>query len=202
MLSELLNRSDLSTDPGPWLPVYDAIYYWGRAGIILCLAWLADGSLRRIGIGPWRWAVHLPVAVGLTLLAAGLSRLSPNWLKDVHLLSNHRSPSRLSLFPAWTRIPYVMGGAFAQELFYRGFLISRLRQLLGNYGGAILASSLMFASLYLSSPRGMVLALAVGLFYAGAFTLTRSLWPSLLASLLLSGFTLVEETIRQASRGL
>jgi membrane protease YdiL (CAAX protease family) len=64
----------------------------------------------------------------------------------------------------------------------RGYLIPRLQVLLGRKEGAVVFSSLAFASYHIyQGPDAFIDVFMIGLLYGIGFTLTRRLWPFALA---------------------
>jgi membrane protease YdiL (CAAX protease family) len=71
---------------------------------------------------------------------------------------------------------------FLEELFMRGYIISRLEYLLKSSWIAVLISALLFGSLHLYQGVGQAIGtVAIGLVYAIAFCWLRRLWPLCIA---------------------
>ena len=66
----------------------------------------------------------------------------------------------------------------SQELVMRGYLIARFERLLRSTFAAVLLSTVLFASYHIYQGTAAVVASAAfGLVYAGAFCITRRIWP-------------------------
>lgn len=75
-----------------------------------------------------------------------------------------------------------MAAGFTEELVMRGYLLTRLEQLLRSTWLAVLATTALFASYHLyQGAVGLAGATACGLVYGIAFCLLRRLWPLCLA---------------------
>ena len=75
-----------------------------------------------------------------------------------------------------------IANGFAEELVMRGYLITRLRQLLGSTVGAIALSTALFASYHLyQGPYGVYNAVLFGGVMAIIFVMTNRLWPCVIA---------------------
>lgn len=74
---------------------------------------------------------------------------------------------------------------FQEELLYRGYLILRLRTLLGSQWLGVVGSALLFGGFHLyQGVPGAVLATVSGLLYGCVFTIAPRLWPLVAAHLL------------------
>lgn len=97
----------------------------------------------------------------------------------------------------WYGLLSVAVGGFAEELVYRGFVLSRLVDLFGETRGGIAlgvilqASFFGFRHLYWQGPVGAISAFSAALVFGAAyFVLKRDLWPLIIvhASIDLMGF--------------
>jgi len=78
-----------------------------------------------------------------------------------------------------------LGAALGEELSFRGFLITRLAPVLGNYGAAALLSSMAFGLGHLyQGIVGVIFTCLYGLLFAALFYWRRSIFPCLVAHFL------------------
>lgn len=143
------------------------------AALILYLIWRSAGSLEPAGLVRLRWWKELPtagavlVASAIVALMAGLLAHAahlPTWATDVIGETTDR------LIPI-----YLFISALAEELIFRAYLITRLEQLLGRTGWAVLVSATLFAGYHVSSPARSLVLLLLGLLWGGVFATWRRL---------------------------
>lgn len=79
-------------------------------------------------------------------------------------------------------LPFTLFVGLHEEILFRGFILTRLNALFRSPAAAIVVSSLVFGSLHFyQGPIGVVQTTAVGLILAILVTVTRTLWPAILA---------------------
>jgi len=173
--------------PGPFFTLDLALPYLKTTIPILFIVWAADHSLNGMGFSRPRWKVDLPVAGALVLfvvLDAMSYRMIPRDLLRHWDGGRVRTSMDLLLYRGvsfWMLVPMIATGVFLEEVLFRGYLISRLRELLGNYWAPILISSVMFGFWHwYQGPLGMVYALGFGLATATCFAVTGKIWPALI----------------------
>ncbi len=190
--------------PLPRIPVY-----LSSAGTILILGWLGllvgGKSLgdEAMGLGPVPWISLVGWTLGATLgalILLGLFHGLRRWL------GIRESPLLVQLLPRTGSEKAAFAGlslaaGVGEELAYRGYLIPTLAGLLGSGWGAALLSTLVFGILHAyQGPLGVVRTTALGFLLAGAFLVTGSLWPAILAHAildLLAGLVLGETLSRE-----
>ncbi len=134
---------------------------WGTLGEVLGFEW-ADFKDRRL------WLVAFPCAVALM---SGLEPLGP-WLEAHHLGAGglydslSRSPAGYPLLAAVLSVMQaVLVAPLIEEMIYRGFLLSALRNGLGTVGGVLLSSAI-YALAHGASLTGTITAFCYGIGYA------------------------------------
>ncbi|MCE9521587.1 MAG: CPBP family intramembrane metalloprotease [Alphaproteobacteria bacterium] len=155
---------------------------WGRIvgyGLLLFAAQLAFSVL---ALQPIEHAVAAFTGSGPNKAAQVLGELTGNFPLFVFLL------------------PFVwLFAAFGEEVFYRGYLMSRFAQFMGEgkiaWTVAVVAQAILFGAAHAyQGPPGMV-GVAIGALISGAGTLIwgRNLWPAIIAHGLIDtlGFTLI-----------
>jgi membrane protease YdiL (CAAX protease family) len=156
------------------------------ASAVLVLAWasLSRTPWSELGyVRPRSWArtVALGVASGaafkLLLKAVVMPLLGADPVnRAYHYLAGNRAALPGILFAV------VVGAAFGEETFYRGYLFERLRKLLGTGRGAaiavLLATSALFAAAHYADQgvAGAEQAAITGLVFGGIFAATRRIW--------------------------
>jgi len=144
--------------------------------------------LASIGLGP----VPPRRAIGLTLVAVPLCYLVVVASSLVVALSG---AGVAGLLTEKGRVVHAVGGiplglivpisllvGLAEEVLFRGFLLSRLRTLMGGAAGPVLVSSALFgAAHFAQGPAGMADTAAIGLVLAVLVVRTQTLWPAIAA---------------------
>jgi membrane protease YdiL (CAAX protease family) len=177
--------------------VPSAFHLMGLVGLAIPLVWgILTGQWAAMGFTRpnWRRALLWGVAAGATTAAIGLLALKP------------RSLAPTPLFQLAIAIPFslLLASPF-QEIFFRGWLQSRLQPGFGNWGSLILSNLFFLLWHYLapfsSTPgwafplhtlTGSAATLAAGLIYGYSFQRTRNiLAPWLAHALAIIVFALV-----------
>lgn len=187
-----------------------SLVFWRYAGpvsLLLTLALLsaymrARGlSWRAMGLVPlpgWRAKLWVLPQAGLALVAFAAAvalttiagpALGLDFLKQVPAGVEGRwgdVAGNLPQYLLWLGIVWT-AAAFGEEMFFRGYLITRLQQLLaGGWRGAVLAvviPALIFGygHFYYQGWRGAVVTAAIGLAFGTMFLVfKRNLWPLIL----------------------
>ncbi|MEJ2737923.1 MAG: type II CAAX endopeptidase family protein [Anaerolineae bacterium] len=141
-----------------------------------------------LGIAPprWRW-LWLLLAVGVTLILLPLRGLIgvivQQWLGGGLEAMQSRLDLLLGSELSWPRFFVTLLGAgllapVAEELFFRGFLYTALRQRLG-IAAAVTISSLVFAIGHIDALGVVAASFIIGIALALAYEYTRSLWVAI-----------------------
>jgi len=78
-----------------------------------------------------------------------------------------------------------VGAALFEEICFRGFIITRLKRIAGNYWIGALAGSLAFSLGHLyQGPAGVLLTFIYGMLFAGLFIARKSVFPCIVAHFL------------------
>lgn len=177
----------LSTD-GP-LPIRSII----MMGVILLLARSHSEGWRGLGLGRPRWIWLVPI-LAILVIASKLFLITP--LNDVVKEFVGAPPSDHSAFDAiygnlpvyltWLAIAWT-AGAFAEEIIFRGFLLNRIAEIMGQtriaYIAAVLGQALIFGLAHAYQGPGGMLTVGLGAVFSGIFFLLfkRNLWPLIIA---------------------
>ena len=181
--------------PGSWslMPVVETA--WLNFLVVLAvLAWLRHRHipLARIGLVPFPAVRRLIVLVFATMaidaLAIGLATplLESLFGAAAPVARFDDVPGNLPLLMLLLPSVWLLGG-FGEEVFFRGFLLTLIAQLLGGSRSAWLAAVLIQGVAFglAHSYQGPVLAVSIGIggvVYGGAFVLAgRTLWPVIVA---------------------
>jgi len=166
---------------------------WASFGLIAPAKWG-----RTIGYGVLLFAAQLAFSMlalqPIENAVAELTGSGPN--KAAQVLGEVTGNFPLFVF----LLPFVwLFAAFGEEVFYRGYLMSRFAQFMGEgktaWALAVVAQAVLFGAAHAyQGPPGMV-GIAIGALISGAATLIwgRNLWPAIVAHGLIDtlGFTLL-----------
>jgi len=193
------------------LPVIRTAYI-GFALTLLVLLWIKLRGERWVDFGlivPKKWPRYIAYGMLLFIVAlawdivlkptidhvvAQMTGANPHQDEEAFAMVTGNLPLFLFLLPiVW------LFAAFGEEVFYRGYLMTRLEDLLGGgrlaVVGAMVAQAVIFAlGHWYQGPVGMVGVGIFGVIYGlGARLWGRNLWPSMVAHGLLDtlGFTLL-----------
>lgn len=160
------------------------------------LTWRSGQPLSSIGLRRVRFwpAIRSALAalftmyaalLALALLAMIIVRPSPQTVTEPM-----RQIQSLLGTPSWRMIALMAGSAAVfEEILFRGFLLTRLRVLLGNWTAAIIVGMVLFAVLHVwEGTWAIVLILPVGLVLSITFVRRRSLASPMLAHFLFNFF--------------
>ena len=187
-----------------------SLFFWryaGPASLLLTLALLtaylrARGSgwsaMGLIPLSGWRAKLKVLPQAGLTLIAFAVvvalttivgPAIGLEFLTEIPAGVEGRwgdVTGNVSQYLLWLGIVWT-AAAFGEEMFFRGYLITRLQQLFaGGWSGAVFAiavSALIFGygHFYYQGWRGAVVTCGIGLAFGSMFLLfKRNLWPLIL----------------------
>jgi membrane protease YdiL (CAAX protease family) len=170
------------------LLVYALNFFFLAGGAFLLAIRPGKLTWAELGIAPPRWHwLWLLLAVGLTLLLLPLRGLIGLIVQQWFGGGLEGMQSRLDLLLgselSWPRFFATVLGAgllapVAEELFFRGFLYTALRQRLG-IAAAVTISSLGFAVGHLDALGVVAASFVMGIALALAYEYTRSLWVAI-----------------------
>lgn len=162
------------------------VFLGAIASAVLVLIWagLSRTPWRELGfVRPRSWVrtIALGVVFGAAFKVVMKAVVMPLLGADpinraYHYLAGNRAALPGILFAV------VVGGGFAEETFFRGYLFERLRKLLGNGRAAtiamVLATSALFAAAHYADQgvAGTEQAAVTGLVFGSIFAATGSLW--------------------------
>ena len=173
---------------------------------LLLIAWLRwrREALASFGLVPppsWWRAIGKGVAIFVAIVAFDVVVLPP--INALMVSLTHTSPTlaeqhfaplkgNLPMLLYLAPVSWLFGG-FGEEFVGRGYMMTRIAQVLGEGRGAWIAALLLqgvpfaFGHLY-QGPVGMVGIWFAALFYGLAFLWGRNLWPAIIAHALLDTF--------------
>lgn len=162
------------------------------AAVAVYLTYRAGQPLSSIGFRRVRFwqMIRRAIAATFTMYASlvavaliGAAVMRPNY--QVMTESMRNIEDRLGV-PSWGLILLIAGTAgIFEEIVFRGFLLTRLRVLLGTWTAAIVVGMFVFASLHMwEGAWAVMLILPVGLVLSIAFVRYRSLGAPMLAHFL------------------
>lgn len=167
----------------PWLNVERSLAYVAIILPVVFIVWSSGEGWKAFGLRRWRMLPDLLIAA---LLGALL--LAVQYFPKRILWRDQLTPEIVSILvphglAAGASIVLVASvGALFEELFFRGYLISRLEELTGNVWIGVVISAFFFCFGHLY--EGMLpaaLTLGMGLAFGIAFVGRRSIWPLVLA---------------------
>lgn len=170
------------------LLAYALNFFFFAGGAFLLAVRPGKLTWAELGIAPprWRW-LWLVLAVGVTLLLLPVRGLVGLIVQQLFGGGMEGMQSRLDLLLgsdlSWPRFFATLLGAgllapVAEELFFRGFFYTALRQRLG-IAAAVTISSLVFAIGHIDSLGVVAASFIMGVAIALAYEYTRSLWVAI-----------------------
>ncbi len=170
------------------LLAYALNFFFFAGGTFFLAVWPGKLTWAELGIAPprWRW-LWLLLAVGVTLLLLPLRGLIGLIVQQWFGGGLEGMQSRLDLLLgselSWPRFFATLLGAgllapVAEELFFRGFLYTALRQRFG-IAAAVTISSAVFAVGHIDALGVVAASFIMGIALALAYEYTRSLWVAI-----------------------
>lgn len=162
----------------PWVNVHSGLATVGHILPLLFIIWASGDGWTAFGLGRVRWHVDGAIAITLFVLLCILALLPFQW--PMQPIPEELRATMMPKGPgiALSIIFMAVVGAFFEELFFRGYLISRLEEITGNIWIGVVASSIVFAYGHLY--QGVIATLGIlgfglvfGMFYVGR----RNIWP-------------------------
>ncbi len=158
-------------------------------GAIWLLLKLRGQSVAAIGLNRTNWgrvAIAVLIAVPGCLAAGALSNLFYIMASgfDVSGFVEERTEffAQIPHISLLWALPFALFVGIHEEVFFRGFLLSRLRTVCGSNVAAIILTSVVFGSLHFyQGLAGIFQTAAVGLVLAIVTTYARTLWPAIIA---------------------
>lgn len=174
---------------GPWLPYYEFFGGGSVLALLLLLVWITDRTFARIGLTRIRFGWDLLIGLGLCMsfFVAYRTMVSmiPKDLFEYWYSMGKPSPiqeevtGKLSL---WTILPPLFVINMFEEVLMRGYLTSRLMDLLPSKWSPVFLSSIIFAMWHVyEGPLGVMNAFTIGLILGAVFVYTKRLWPLIIA---------------------
>ena len=145
----------------------------------------------------WAWtlvatgavAAYLAARADVTMIMPFLEQNAPTWLADFYTLSR-RQPTEnksISFVLRAVLVGLVFAGVF-EEILFRGVIFQRWAHAWNRPVGALLASSVLFASLHGFTLNAFAYALIATLIYVR----TRSLWAPVALHMLLNSISILD----------
>jgi membrane protease YdiL (CAAX protease family) len=170
------------------LLVYGLNFVFFAGGAFVLAVWPGKLTWAELGIAPprWRW-LWLLLAVGVTLLLLPLRGLIGAIVQQWFGGGLEAMQSRMDLLVgsalSWSQFLVTLLGAgliapVAEELFFRGFFYTALRQRFGIAAAATI-SSLGFAVGHIDALGVVAASFIMGIALALAYEYTRSLWVAI-----------------------
>lgn len=168
---------------------------WGLALILVLL--VARGEKRplaSIGLGRFTiWSLVWGVVAGLAAIIA--FPLCAILLKLVGVQSQTTAAgvTALAALPLWARLATLATAGFCEEVLYRGYPISRIRELTGSRILAFLVPAVVFIALHAPSWgfAHLLYVSVVTVIMTGLFAWRRDLWSNIIAHLLTDAVPLI-----------
>jgi membrane protease YdiL (CAAX protease family) len=175
-----------------WL--YWTVYEVVVAGVALGLMWISGEPWSVFGIKKPRWSMDLITTFFVASAVLATSLVGIDLLQAI--LLEFLSPDRvkaLSAYDAWDYPPKGLPGVlaiaicslaigFSEELVMRGYLISRLQQLVQSKTTSVIISAALFGLFHANDGVLSVgVTTLVGLVFGVAFVVTKRIWPLVFA---------------------
>jgi membrane protease YdiL (CAAX protease family) len=167
----------------PWPNITSGLASLGTLLVVAFVMWSSGDRWKAFGIRRFQWKTDVLLTIFLTALLVSLYylpvRFSPN--SDI-VRSRELYPAPETLLVGISVAFSIAMAVLFEEVFFRGYLISRIEELSGNvWVGVVVAAGIFgFGHLY-QGLLGGVLALGMGLAFGIAFVGRRSIWPLAIA---------------------
>jgi len=152
---------------------------------VLLIVFLTQSSWQSVGIVRVRWLNDILWGCGIWLIGTYAYYTAFSLLPSSVFPSTEGIPTLEKPTDLWGVLILLAASCangFAEELVIRGYLLTRIERLLDSTWSAVGITSLLFASYHLYQGVGSMICIGVlGLFYGGAFSATRRLWPLVIA---------------------
>jgi membrane protease YdiL (CAAX protease family) len=157
----------------------------GKLLPILFIVAVADGTVGTIGLKRPVWRMDLVVLVALAAVLYLLARL-PVWMFSriqlfewAGLFHTNRRPYEFDgLTTFYSVIPATIASCMFQEVFARGYVIGRLRELIGGTWVPLIISTCMFGAWHMyQGPVGLAQTSIMGFVFGLIYIRTGRLWP-------------------------
>lgn len=181
----------------PTVPLFETNYvYFILTLFILLWMKLRGETWGSIGLVPPRWSdigwgvlLFVAIVVYSSVLQTQIDHLVSQWTGTSRTLAAERFADikgNLNLFLLLMPFTWAFA-AFGEEVFYRGYLMTRIAQFMGEgriaWTIALVAQACLFGAAHAyQGPVGMVGTAALGIFFGlGSLIWGRRLWPAMLA---------------------
>lgn len=156
----------------------------GYGGLIAFLIHRNGQPLSRFGLGRPNVAIDLTLGFVLMMIPFQLSGIINSFTDTLFGSTGWSNWHEYAPRPPHAAWEYALVGlemfavGFVEELVWRGYLMTRIVEVSGSTGKAILITSVLFGFNHLyQGPSGVVSATIDGFMYASVFAFTRRLWP-------------------------
>jgi len=139
--------------------VREAIFLASACALLLLVTRLEKLPLTSVGLGTSRWWKSVGWGLVISAICAGLA------LGLIHLTGFGKGPTAAALgrLPLWLVTVIVFRAGIAEELFYRGYAIERLRSLgLGHWASAIIPLAIFSVGHWTGGAANILVAAVLG----------------------------------------
>jgi membrane protease YdiL (CAAX protease family) len=157
---------------------------------VIFIAWRSGTSLSCYGLTGFRWWLGVSLTVGAVAIAIGMARgvnyLAMEWFPALNRSSSSHQISVLllpkSLLDYTMMTVTMLLGSLTEEIIMRGYLITRLRELIPSTLAATVIAAMLFASYHIyQGPIAMFSVFLLGLVFSVPLLITKSIWPGTIA---------------------
>jgi len=126
------------------------LVFWALTLVLIAYVHLVERrSISSIGLKPLKWKTIVFGVLGAFVMVAGMAFIYLVIFPALGLSPNEPGTVAMIALPFWLRVLIIVRAAVFEEIFFRGFMIERLTEILGSRWGAAAVSLAAFTFLHL-----------------------------------------------------
>lgn len=161
------------------------LVFWALTLALLAYVLLVERRpLSSIGLKPLNWKSIVFGVLGAVVMVGGMALIYTVVFPALGLSANEAGTGAIAAFPFWFRVLIIVRAAVFEEIYFRGFTIERLTDILGSRWGAAI-SLVLFTGEHLSywGWAHLIIAGFGGMVLTGLYFWRRDLGANIIAHL-------------------
>ena len=163
------------------------LVFWALTLALLAYILLIERRpLSSIGLKPPNWKTIVFGVLGASVMVGGMAFIYLVVFPALGFSANEAGTGTITAFPFWFRVLIIVRAAVFEEIYFRGFMIERLTNILGSRWGAAAISLVVFTAEHLSywGWAHLIVAGFGGIVLTGLYLWRRDLGGNMVAHLL------------------